>query len=168
VTTSSLENKRKTPTSDVPATVRTLRRFVLGLFVIGILGTGADLLLTGHFEDWWQLTPLIVVALSALTLIGHAFRPSRSTIRAHQGVMMLFILSGVIGTFLHYRANIEFELEMYPGMAGTELLWKAIQGASPPSLAPGAMIALGLLGLIYAYKHPAITAGHHDRTGALP
>jgi hypothetical protein len=29
------------------------------------------------------------------------------------------------------------------------------------------MIALGLLGLIYAYKHPALTSGHHDRTGAL-
>ena len=139
---------------------------MLALFTIGILGTAADLLLTGHVEDAWQLVPLVVVALSALTLLWHAVKPSRSTIRVHQGVMLLFIASGLVGTFLHYRANIEFELEMYPGLSGLALLWKAIQGASPPSLAPGAMIALGLLGLIYAYRHPALDSGHHDRIGA--
>lgn len=167
VTTSSLDTKARAP-HDAPATIRALRRFVLALFTIGILGTAADLLLTGHFEDWWQLVPLILVGVSALTLLWHSLSPSRSTLRVHQGVMMLFMLSGLVGTFLHYRANIEFELEMYPGLAGTELLWKAIQGASPPSLAPGAMIALGLLGLIYAYKHPALESGHHDRIGVTP
>lgn len=144
-----------------------MRRFVLALFVLGILGTAADLLLTGHFEDLWQLAPLVVIALSALILVSHTLRPNRSTVRLHQSLMVLFILSGLIGTFLHYQANIEFELEMYPDLSGTELLWKAIQGASPPSLAPGAMAALGLLGLIYTYRHPALDRGSHDRTGAI-
>ena len=139
---------------------------MLALFTIGIVGTAADLLLTGHFEDAWQLAPLIIIALSALSVLWHVWRPSRVTVRLHQGMMILFIVSGAIGTFLHYQANIEFELEMYPGLAGTELLWKAIQGASPPSLAPGAMAALGFLGLIYTYKHPALVSGHHDRNGA--
>lgn len=144
-----------------------LRRFVLALFTIGIVGTTADLLLTGHFEDAWQIAPLGVLALSALTLLVHLARPGRSIMRFHQGVMGLFIVSGVVGTFLHYKANIEFELEMYPGLAGLELWWKAVQGASPPSLAPGAMIALGLLGLIYAYRHPALESGPNARYGAI-
>ena len=80
--------------------------------------------------------------------------------------MALFILSGFVGTFLHFRANIEFEVEMYPGLAGFELYWKAIQGASPPSLAPGAMIALGLLGLIYMYRHPSLDTNFTTGIGA--
>ena len=144
-----------------------LRRFVLALFAVGIMDTTADLLLTGHFEDAWQIAPLAVLALSALTLLLHLVRPSPSTIRLHQGVMGLFIVSGLVGTFLHYKANIEFELEMYPGLAGLELWWKAVQGASPPSLAPGAMIALGLLGLIYAYRHPALGSERNARHGAI-
>jgi hypothetical protein len=146
-------------------TLSALRRFVLALFSVGVVGTAADLLLTGHVDDAWQLVPLVLLALSAVTLSWHLVSPSRSTVRLHQGMMGLFIASGLVGTFLHYRANIEFELEMYPGLSGVELLWKAIQGASPPALAPGAMIALGLLGLIYAYRHPALTAGANDRMG---
>ena len=149
------------------ATLVRLRRFVLALFTIGIVGTSADLLLTGHFEDAWQIAPLAVLTLSALTLLVHLARPGRSILRFHQGVMGLFIVSGLVGTFLHYKANIEFELEMYPGLAGLELWWKAVQGASPPSLAPGAMIALGLLGLIYAYRHPALQSGRNVRYGAI-
>ena len=164
MTTSSLQPQD--PDLREPATLATLRRFVLGLFTIGVLGTVADLLLTGHFEDAWQLAPLIVLGMSAVTVLWHVISPSRATVRLHQAVMILFIISGLVGTFLHYRANIEFELEMYPGLAGIELLWKAIQGASPPSLAPGAMAALGLLGLIYAYKHPVLASDHHDPNGA--
>ena len=148
------------------ATLVRLRRFVLALFTIGIVGTTADLLLTGHFEDAWQIAPLAVLTLSALTLLVHLARPGRSILRFHQGVMGLFIVSGLVGTFLHYKANIEFELEMYPGLTGLSLFWKAIQGASPPALAPGAMAALGLLGLIYSYRHPALADSTSDRTGA--
>lgn len=143
-----------------------MRRFVLALFAIGILGTAADLLLTGHFEDVWQLAPLLVIAASTLTLAWHVARPSRSSARLHQALMVLFIVSGLVGTFMHYKANIEFELEMYPGLAGTELWWKAIQGASPPSLAPGAMVALGLLGLIYTYRHPVLGSDRNVSLGA--
>ena len=165
MTSPSLDRKETTLGYESPTTARAIRRLVLALFVVGVVGTAADLLLTGHFEDLWQLAPLIVIALSVVALVIHTMKPSWSTVRLHQAVMVLFIASGLIGTFLHYRANIEFELEMYPGLSGFELLWTAIQGASPPSLAPGAMAALGFLGLIYTYKHPALS-GDHDRTGA--
>ena len=153
-------------TQNAADTLRAVRRLVLGLFAIGIVGAAADLLLTGHFEDAWQIAPLALFALSALVVAWHLASGGRGSLRTHQAVMWLFIVSGFIGTFLHYQANIEFEMEMYPGLAGFELFWKAIQGASPPSLAPGAMIALGLLGLLYAYRHPALLDESPEHPGA--
>ena len=166
MTSSSQGGQTDPGSSSAGSTLAAVRRFVIALFAIGVLGTAADLLLTGHVEDAWQLAPLILLAASAVTLARTIARPTRSAIRFHQALMMLFIVSGLVGTFLHYKANIEFELEMYPGLAGLSLFWKAIQGASPPALAPGAMAALGLLGLIYAYQHPAVANSTSDRTGA--
>ena len=147
-------------------TLGNVRRFLLLLYVMGIVGTAADLLLTGHFEDLWQLAPLALMAVSGVVIIWLASTGSHSSLRVHQVMMALFIVSGFLGTFFHLKANIEFETEMYPGLAGFELYWKAIQGASPPSLAPGAMIALGLLGLIYVYRYPSREPNSTDRIGA--
>jgi hypothetical protein len=36
------------------------------------------------------------------------------------------------------------------------LFWQAIRAKTPPLLAPGAMVQLGLLGLAYTYKHPLL------------
>jgi hypothetical protein len=55
---------------------------------------------------------------------------------------------------LHYRANQKFELEADPNMTGFALFSKVMTGAAP-ALAPGAMIQLGLLGLVYTFRHPA-------------
>lgn len=122
-----------------------------------------------HTEDVWQLTPLALFGASLLVLGWERFGGGAASVRAHQVLMVLFIVSGVVGFALHYKANAEFELEMYPDLGGLPLFWKAIQGASPPSLAPGAMIALGLLGLAYAYHHPALARASTrptDFTGA--
>ena len=166
VTTSSpAEPHTASADASASSTLKNVRTFVLALFAIGVVGTAADLLLTGHIDGGWQLVPVVLLVTSALTLAWHLIRPSRSSLRFHQGLMVLFIISGLVGTFLHYQANIEFELEMYPGSSGFGLIWKAIQGASPPSLAPGAMIGLGLLGLIYTYRNSEPTHAD-DRTGA--
>ena len=145
-------------TSPSPAetTLRVLRRILLGTFIVSIVGTAIELLLVGHIEDVWQLVPLVLFGLSLLVLIWEQLGGGATSIRAHQTLMILYVASGFIGLALHYKANVEFEVEMYPDLAGIALFWKAIQGASPPSLAPGAMIALGLLGLAYAYHHPAL------------
>jgi hypothetical protein len=40
-------------------------------------------------------------------------------------------------------------------MKGMDLFSKVMTGAAP-ALAPGAMVQLGLLGLIYTFRHPAL------------
>jgi hypothetical protein len=132
-----------------------LRAAVGALFLIGTLGTGVELLLLGHTEDVWQISPLGLMAVGLFTWTWFVAGGGRTVGRGFQVVMGLLVLSGVIGLWLHYRANVEFELEMYPSLAGVKLWWEAARGATP-ALAPGAMLELGLLGLAYTYRHPVL------------
>lgn len=136
-------------------TIKVLRGFLLILLLIGILGTAAELLLQEHFEDIWQLVPLILMGLSLIVLGWCVVDRRRVSMRVFQGTMALFVISGFVGLWMHYQGNMEFELEMYPTRAGLELLWESLKGATP-ILAPGTMIQLGLLGLAFAYRHPAL------------
>jgi hypothetical protein len=132
-----------------------LRSALLVLFVVGSVGTGVELLLLGHTEDTWQWTPLVLMGLSVPALTWFLVRPGRAGGRTLQVLMGLFVVGGVIGLSLHYRGNAEFELEMYPSLEGFGLFWEAVRGATPV-LAPGMLIELGLLGLAYTYRHPAL------------
>jgi len=47
-------------------------------------------------------------------------------------------------------------LESNPSLRGWSLFREAIRSKAPPLLAPGVMIELGLLGLIFTYQYPAL------------
>ena len=134
--------------------VETFRILLLAIFLFGLLGTGAELLLLGHVAGFSQLVPVVLMVMSLLVLVWHAFDRQVPSVRAFRITMMLFLIGGVAGTVLHYQANMEFELEMYPTMNGMELFSKVMTGATP-TLAPGAMIQLGLIGLAYTFRHRA-------------
>jgi hypothetical protein len=135
---------------------RLVRLGLLGILVVGIVGTGIELLLLEHVEDVWQLAPLVLMGLSLILLALHGLAPSPATMRAFQVLMLLFLVSGAVGIFLHYRGNVEFELERLASQGGLELFRNAVMGATP-TLAPGTMTQLGLVGLLYSYRHPALT-----------
>jgi hypothetical protein len=48
-----------------------MRGMLLLILVMGIIGTGAELLLIGHFEDLWQLVPLVLFALAVIVIVCH-------------------------------------------------------------------------------------------------
>ena len=133
----------------------TLRPLLLALVAIGAAGLEVELLLLKHYDSAWQFTPLVLlgVVLVAAALVWR--RPSLRTVRFFQATMLLCLAAGVVGLFLHYRGNVEFELERESSLQGLRLFWKAVRGATP-ALAPGAMAQLGLLGLVYGYRHPAL------------
>lgn len=135
-----------------------IRTFLLAVLAVGMIGMGTELLLIGHAESVQQLVPLALLALGAVTLGWHAAAPRPVTVRALQAAMTLFVVSGVVGVWLHYQGNVEFELEMYPSMQGIELVQKTLTGATPV-LAPGSMTLLGLIGLTHLYRHPCIHGG---------
>jgi hypothetical protein len=141
-----------------PDTPGTLRGILLAIFVLGAVGTAGELLLVGHFEDPWQWLPLALLGAGLLTLAAYGVTRGRLALGAFRGVMVLLPPSALVGLILHYRANTEFALESHPDLAAGALLWEAVQGTAPPTLAPGAMILLGLAGLGYTYRHPGLGA----------
>jgi hypothetical protein len=142
-------------THDDNPTVRAIRILLLALFGFGVVGSSVELLLLGHTEDVWQLSPLILMGLSLAAMVWLAIDERPVSVRVFKIMMLLSVVSGLIGVYLHYRGNVEFELEMYPGLSGMELFWEALKGATP-SLAPGTMLVLGLLGLLYTFRHPTL------------
>ena len=149
-------------TSAHSSTLSLLRTLLLATLALGLVGTGAELLLLEHFEDPWQLVPLVLLGLGIVIVLWHVFHRGRTSLRALQGLMLLFLIAGAVGVFLHYRGNVEFELERTPGAAGWTLFTESMMGATP-ALAPGAMVQLALIGLAYAFRHPAL-AGTTDTT----
>ncbi len=133
------------------ATLTRLRRLILYTFLAGTLGTGAELGLIGHYEDPWQWTPLALLGVGfvlGLWLLRHG-----GPFRSFRGLMALYVAGGLLGLYLHFRGNMEFELEMTASMKGWALVWESLTGATP-TLAPGAMILLGVLGWMYTFRHP--------------
>ena len=135
-----------------------LRRLVLAVLTFGIVGVGFELVLLDHMEDPWQWAPIALLAAALPVSIWLILSPGFAVIRTYQAMMVLFVISGFVGQWLHYQGNVEFELEMYPSRQGLELVWEALGGAYP-SLAPGTMILFGLLGLVACFRHPAVHTG---------
>ena len=138
------------------------RRILLTILLLGIAGISLELWLLGHVEDVYQLIPHGLAGATVIVIPIMLARPSPGSIRLFQAVMVLFLISGLVGTYLHFQVNMEFQLEMDPALSGMALYRKAILAKAPPALAPGAMIQLGLIGLAYTFRHPAIakaTAG---------
>lgn len=92
------------------------------IFALGAAGTGTELLLIGHFEDQPQFIPLALIGAALAATAWLALRPGRAALRTFQVFMMGFVLGGAVGVGLHYRGSEEFELEMYPDLAGVDLL----------------------------------------------
>lgn len=135
------------------------RGILLAILLLGLAGLTAELLLLNHVEDFYQLIPLILSGGAVLTAALVALRPSPGSVRLFQAVMVLLLASGAIGVVLHFQATREFQLEMDPTLAGWALFRKAIVAKAPPALAPGAMTQLGLIGLAYTFRHPALQPG---------
>ena len=132
-----------------------VRAALLGIFVFGAAGTAAELLLLEHTEHLAQWVPLVLIAASLAVLAAHAALRGPGTVRVFHVVMLAFLGAGVTGMALHFRGNVEFEREMHPGHGRWDLFRGAMTGATP-ALAPGTMIMLGAIGLLYAYRHPAV------------
>lgn len=133
-------------------TLAAIRRLLLAVLLMGLSGTAVELLLLEHYEDPWQFVPLGVIAAGVLILMWHALRPGQTSLAVLRSTMGLCIASGALGIALHFRANVEFQLEIDPELPRSELIRKVLRAKAPPALAPGVMVQLGLFGLIYSYR----------------
>ena len=137
-----------------------IRRFMLVVLVFGMIGTITELLLLAHYEDLVQFIPLVLIVFALAGVAWHVARPSAGNVLALQVVMTLFLFAGIAGVAFHFQGAAEFQREIDPSQAWWDLFKKAVRVQAPPMLAPGVMMQLGLLGLIYTYRHPAVTGGN--------
>ena len=136
------------------STLTFIRRLLLALLAVGIVGTAAELILLGHVDSAAQWIPVVALAAAVQLLLWHAARPGPRTVRVIRLLMYAYIAFGIIGVGLHYDGNVEFEHELHPKDAGLTFLRHTIAGATPV-LAPGSMMLLGLLGIAHTYRHPS-------------
>ncbi|MEX2181559.1 MAG: hypothetical protein WD771_05915 [Gemmatimonadaceae bacterium] len=133
-----------------------LRRGLLALLAFGSAGILVELVLLEHYEEPFQWTPLVLLSLTLASILWHWLDGRKRSLRAFQVVMLLLIVAGTVGVALHSWGNFEFERELNPDSAGLEFWIEVLRGATP-MLAPGTLVQFGLLGLLYAYRHPALT-----------
>ncbi len=131
---------------------KSLRWSLSGIFILGVIGTFLELLLLDHTEDFWQMIPLILLGSGLIVFLIASLTEVPLKWELFKIVMIFFIFSGFYGFWLHYQTNVEFEKEMYPGLEGLALFTKSMKGATP-SLAPGAMIMLALIGWIRSLNY---------------
>ena len=117
-----------------------------------MLGTVIELLFLQHYEDTWQLAPLILIAAGLVVSGWHASSQTPASLKALRSTMVGFIVAGGLGIALHYRGSMEFQKEVDPDIQGFALFMKVMQSKAPPTLAPALMAQLGLLGLALTYR----------------
>ncbi|HAA10265.1 MAG TPA: hypothetical protein DCE41_00680 [Cytophagales bacterium] len=115
------------------------------------VGTSAELILLGHYEDTWQWIPIVLLGVS-LASFGLLLRKRGPHVtRLFNGLMLACGLSGILGAYFHLRANWEFEVELYPTHSNWAHFTESLSGAIP-ALAPGSMVVFGLLGILYTIQ----------------
>src|SRR5215218_7949499 len=87
-----------------------LRRALLALVLFGAAGLVLELLLLEHFESVLQFIPLVLLALVLVSGVVLARWPSVRALQIFRAVMVLCVVAGAVGVYLHYAGNVEFEL----------------------------------------------------------
>jgi hypothetical protein len=132
-----------------------IRSGLLAILALGLAGTEAELILLKHTEEWWQLVPVILLGVALVVLVWFALSRAPLALRTLEVTMVLFVASGILGTIQHFNANVLDAGESNPSLAGMALYREAMMG-SIPALAPGAMVQLGLIGIVFSFRHPAL------------
>lgn len=119
--------------------------------MLGMGGLLVELSLLAHYADFKQQIPLVLLAAGLAVFIIDLTVSHTWSRRVIQLTMVLFIASGLLGMYFHYEGSRQFQVEMDPTMSGMNLIWHVLQAKSPPTLSPGTMVQMGILGLGYAY-----------------
>lgn len=125
------------------------------MLALGTVGLLAELALLEHVGVWQQWLPLALLVAGLAAIGWGALAPSRAAVAAVRWVHAAYLPATAAGLFFHVRANVEWARDGAPDLSGWPLVRDVLFG-SLPTLAPGALAQLGLLGLLYAWRHPAL------------
>src|SRR5712671_5230937 len=89
--------------------VELLRRWILGVLVLGLLGTVIELVLLEHYERPLQLVPVVLIAIAIAILVWHVIRKDAASRATLLIVMAIFVLAGFAGVAAHFYGSAEFQ-----------------------------------------------------------
>ena len=127
--------------------VRVKQVIVLALLFM-MIGTLLELYLLDHYEDTWQLIPILCIGAALVNLFILFFRRSQVVITLFKLVLVLTSFSGIYGVVLNLQANYEFEQDMKPTANFWELFSESLSGALT-TLAPMSLLVLAFTGYSY-------------------
>ena len=73
--------------------------------------TQIELALLRHAESLTQWIPHVALMIGLLSTLAVYVRPAVPTLRVFQAVMLIFLIVGALGVYLHFQGNVEFALE---------------------------------------------------------
>lgn len=156
------------------ATPRLLRRGLLGLAALTILGIAVELYTERHWTQPAQLIAWAALALTAVAILLLLGQPTAGRVRTAQMVAAVVVVSAAVGVWQHIAANYDVGPldrrygQAWEGMSALSRWWLAARkgvGPSPP-LAPGALAQAGLCILLATVRHPALRARRGDSVRA--
>ena len=125
-----------------------VKKMIVLALLFMMIGTLLELYLLDHYEDAFQLIPVLCIAFSLINLIILFLKRSKIIIKLFKLVLVLTSFSGIYGVFLHLQSNFEFEQDMKPTATNWELFSESLSGALP-TLAPMSMLVLAFIGYSY-------------------
>jgi hypothetical protein len=136
------------------ATLKGMRLLIMAAIAVALTVTEAELIYVGHTgTNNGQLIAVVLVAAGLTVSTWHAIARNTTSIVVFRFTMYLFLVFGLDGMLTHYNAAVHAALKLHPTLAGLPLLTATLSG-SIPLLAPGMLIQVGLLGLVYTFNHP--------------
>jgi hypothetical protein len=141
-----------------------LRAGVIGLVVLGLVGTTLELVFLAHWDSTaqsivWPGVIAIAVGLGLLLIV-----PRRATITLVRLLSVAVLAIAALGIWFHVQENLgagpldRHFADRWDSMSGPEQLWAASTGSVGPApvLAPGALAEISLALLLATVAHPAL------------
>jgi hypothetical protein len=136
---------------------------VLGLALLGIVGTAVELVFLRHWGSEGQLIvwPAIIALTLAFVLVVKA--PTRKRIRAARAIAVVVVLIAGIGMAFHVLENLKagpLDRDYGPRWGQMSIVdqWTSaiIAEVGPaPTIAPGVLAEISLALLLVTLRHPA-------------
>ena len=145
-----------------------LRYGVLGLAALGVIGAAVDLAMSRHWQSAIQLVPWASLLGLAVALALIAARPTGRTLWAARALLLVVAASAALGIYHHVAANyatapLDFRYsERWEQMSMAARLWAAGgQAVGPsPTMVPGLLAYLAVMGWLATLRHPARLGAH--------
>jgi hypothetical protein len=161
VTSSRTERAANLFQQDTPTL---LRRGVLALAWLGLLGTATELVFLRHWQSATQLIVWPFVGVLAVAAVLVSLRPTARSIAIVRWLAIAVVMASVVGVGLHVVENLDAGpldrnyASIWSSMTAFDQWWAAITGGVGPApvLAPGALAEISLALLLATVRHPLL------------